>query len=84
MAINVTTEEHKKTPALNFPCLLAHPFFDKVQIILATDVDEKTGHFTGTNVNGIGWPAGSHSTGWDANFAPWHGSVTLQNAPKVQ
>jgi hypothetical protein len=82
MAIKVFVEK-ENNKGLKFPCILSHPHFKDQQIILATSYCEEQGCFIGTNINGIGWPVGHYSKGWDKNFKPFPGVVTLSNAPEV-
>jgi hypothetical protein len=82
MAIKVSVEK-VNNKGLNFPCILSHPHFDDQQIILAISYDEEQSCFIGTNINGIGWPVGHYSEGWDKDFKPFPGVVTLSNAPEA-
>lgn len=46
-----------------YPCVKAMKHFDKFQIVLFTAPN------TGMNINGIGWPHGHTSTGWNERDA---------------
>jgi hypothetical protein len=82
MAIKVSVQK-VNSMGLNFPCLLSYRNFNDQQIILATSYDEEQECFTGTNINGIGWPVGHYSKGWGKCFKPFPGVVTLSNSSEV-